>query len=46
MEISEVVKLAEHTLTDHKDALKDPSIATTLGEILGLSVQGGLTRFV
>lgn len=41
MAISEVVKLVEHSLADHKDALKDPSIATALGEILDLFVRAG-----
>lgn len=41
MAISEVVKLVDHSLGDHKDALKDPSIATALGEILDLFVRAG-----
>lgn len=41
MAISEVVKLVEHSLADHKDSLKDPSVATALGELLDLFVRAG-----
>ena len=41
MAISEVVKLVDSTLADFKDVLKDPSVATALGEILDLFVRAG-----
>ncbi len=39
--ISEVVKLVEHSLADHKEELKDASVATALGEILDIFVRAG-----
>jgi hypothetical protein len=41
MAISEVVKLVERSLADHKNSLKDPSVASALGEILDLFVRAG-----
>jgi hypothetical protein len=41
MAISEVVKLVERSLADYKEALKDPSVATALGEMLDLFVRAG-----
>ncbi len=41
MAISEVVKLVERSLADYKEALKDPSVAAALGEILDLFVRAG-----
>lgn len=41
MAISEVVKLVEHSLADYKNSLKDPSVASALGEILDLFVRAG-----
>jgi len=34
--IGEVVKLVEQSLADHKDVLKDPSVANLLGDILDI----------
>jgi hypothetical protein len=41
MAISEVVKLVEHSLADHKEALRDSSVASSLGEILDIFVRAG-----
>ena len=39
--IKEVVELVEQSLADHKELLKDPSVATALGEILDIFVRAG-----
>jgi hypothetical protein len=41
MAISEVVKLVEQSLADHKQVLKDSSVAEALGEILDIFVRAG-----
>lgn len=41
MAISEVVKLVENSLADFKEVLKDPSVATSLGEILDIFARAG-----
>lgn len=41
MAIREVVQLVDRSLADHKDTLKDPSVAGALGEILDIFVRAG-----
>jgi len=39
--IEEIVKLVEHVLADHRDVLREPTIAKDLGEMLDLFVSAG-----